>query len=212
MGSTTLDVASIADYSSYMKNLSCCHLSFALAAPERLAVETALSQSLQQHTAEEVEETILQSIPYSGFPAAVEALGWLRERFPTASSQRPTSSARTTGLFDSVYGTARERVLESLRKRHPDLETWIEQFAYRTVMDSSWLDAAQIESLAVASLIGQGRMSPLHSHLRGALRTGVKASELKELLDSLEPLAHPEVLEASRELLRQLTLKDQPDH
>jgi len=78
-------------------------------------------------------------------------------------------------------------------------------------MDSSWLDAAQIESLAVASLIGQGRMSPLHSHLRGALRTGVKASELKELLDSLEPLAHPEVLEASREIRVGVTMSGTPE-
>lgn len=191
-----------------MKNLSCCHLSFALAAPERLPVEAALSDALKNHSAEEVEETILQSIPYSGFPAAVEALGWLRQLHPTASSKRSASSAATADLFDSVYGAARERVLDSLRKRHPDLEHWIEQFAYRTVMDSSWFDAAQIESLAVASLIAQGRMSPLHSHLRGALRTGVKSAELKDLLDSLEPLAHPEVLEASRELLRQLTLKE----
>lgn len=183
-----------------MEILPCCRLSFALAAPERLSPESALNAALEHCQAQEVEEAILQSIPYSGFPAAVEALGWLRRKHPVTNS-RTASSSRLEGFFDQIYGEAADKVRSSLDQRHPALAEWIEQFAYRTVMESSSLEASQIEALAVASLIGQGRMKPLHSHLRGALRTGLKVTDLEKLLESLEPVAHRQVLDETRELL-----------
>ena len=74
-------------YDLAMEILPCCRLSFALAAPERLDPRGALEKVLECCEVAEVEEMILQSIPYSGFPAAVVALGWLREQHPDGTSR-----------------------------------------------------------------------------------------------------------------------------
>ena len=68
-------------------------------------------------------------------------------------------------------------------------------------MESSWLSSDAIEALAVSSLIGQARLRPLHSHLRGALRTGHTRKSLTLLLDSLQKVADPEVLRAAAKML-----------
>ena len=183
-----------------MEILPCCRLSFALAAPERLDPQTALDNAVKCCLIADVEETILQSIPYSGFPAAVEALGWLREQHPDGAC-RPAAREHAESFFSQVYGDGEAKVRASLLKRHPDLEGWIIDFAYGTVMESSWLSAEVIEALAVASLIGQGRLRPLHSHLRGALRTGFTQQSLSSLLEAFEDVADAEVLRAATKLL-----------
>jgi len=183
-----------------MEILPCCRLSFALAAPERLDPRSALEKVLERCDLAEVEETILQSIPYSGFPAAVEALGWLREQHPDGAS-RLAAQEHEDSFFAQVYGEGEAKVRASLQDRHPDLERWIIDFAYGTVMESSWFSSATIEALAVASLIGQGRLRPLHSHLRGALRTGHTQATLSSLLEALQDVADAEVLRAATKML-----------
>ncbi|MDE0960328.1 MAG: carboxymuconolactone decarboxylase family protein [Planctomycetota bacterium] len=187
--------------------LNCCRLSFALAAPERLDPRSALDKALEwavEHNALfSVEQAILLSIPYSGFPAAVETLGWLRQKHPQAQPPpEPVPDSATESIFQQVYGDGEPKVRASLRHRHPDLEAWIIDFAYGTVMSSSSLPTATIEALAVSSLIAQGRMTPLHSHLRGALRSGLAPQSIVTLLDSLQDVALPRVLQEARQLLQ----------
>jgi alkylhydroperoxidase/carboxymuconolactone decarboxylase family protein YurZ len=184
-----------------MEILPCCQLSFALAAPERLDPRIALERALGRCPLAEVEETILQSIPYSGFPAAVESLGWLRELHPDADSYPRNATKQPESFFQKIYGESEKKIRSSLRDRHEDLERWIIEFAYGTVMESSWLSSDAIEALAVSSLIGQARLRPLHSHLRGALRTGHTRKSLTLLLDSLQKVAHPEVLRAAAKMI-----------
>lgn len=184
-----------------MEILPCCHLSFALAAPERLDPRIALERALGKCPLAEVEEAILQSIPYSGFPAAVESLGWLRELHPDVAPFPRNETSQPESFFGQIYGDGQEKVRTSLRERHGDLERWIIEFAYGTVMESSWLSSDAIEALAVSSLIGQARLRPLHSHLRGALRTGHTRKSLTLLLDSLHKVADPEVLRAAAKML-----------
>jgi len=187
-----------------MEILRCGHLSFALAAPERLSVKDALQCALEKCATPMVEETILQSIPYSGFPAAVEAFGWLRDHHPTVADRPPTSPTEDhVPFFQRIYGPAASRIEAELQRRHPQLQRWIEEFAYGTVMDSSSMEAGDVELLAVASLIGQGRMTPLHSHLRGALRCGVSADTLSQLIEELAGWARPQVITTSRDFLQQ---------
>ncbi len=195
-----LDARQPSLYSRAMEILPCCRLSFALAAPERLDPRNALEKVLERCDLAEVEETILQSIPYSGFPAAVEALGWLREQHPDGAS-RLAAQEHEDSFFAQVYGEGEAKVRASLQDRHPDLERWIIDFAYGTVMESSWFSSATIEALAVASLIGQGRLRPLHSHLRGALRTGHTQATLSSLLEALQDVADAEVLRAATKML-----------
>ena len=181
----------------------CCRLTFSLAAPERLNPHSALKQALASSNALIVAETILQSIPYSGFPGAVEALSWLRKEAPEARPRSPHSQSRE--IFQEIYGAAQEKVTLQLRQGHPDLEKWIRNFAYETVMKSSPWETVYLEYLAISSLLGQSRMTPFHSHLRGALRCGATETEIAEILDHLKDVAHPESWEKAQNILKRET-------
>ena len=178
----------------------CCRLTFSLAAPERLSPLQALKRALENTETEKVAEVILQSIPYSGFPAAVEALGWLRDLAPESTVEAREDQSRN--VFEEVYGGASEKVADQLHRHHPDLKEWILDFAYGTVMGSGPLSSVELEILAVSSLLAQSRMTPFHSHLRGALRCGATKGDLSDLLKDLEDIAQPESLGKARELLR----------
>ena len=181
----------------------CCRLTFSLAAPERLSPLQALKRALENTETEKVAEVILQSIPYSGFPAAVEALGWLRDLDPDSAIEAREDHSRN--VFEEVYGAASEKVADQLHRRHPDLKEWILGFAYETVMGSGPLSSVELEILAVSSLLAQSRMTPFHSHLRGALRCGATRDDLNKLLENLEDISHPDSLSKARELLRNET-------
>ena len=153
-----------------------------------VAIADALDAGIPAAT---VAEAILQGIPYSGFPGAVEALGALREVAPDFAATEPTppNSPREEDTlppaFIAVYRAGSESVRGALESRHPALARWILDFAYDTVMGRGILSLAELEGLAVASLIGQRRRTPLHSHLRGALRNGWSGADLAQLLDRL---------------------------
>ena len=177
-----------------------CRLAFSLASPERLDPRITLASTLQHMDPESVAEVILQSIPYSGFPAAVEALGWLRQQAPESTPDLRQKHSRD--VFREVYGNAADKVGDQLASRHPDLQKWIQEFAYGTVMASGSLSTVEMELLAVSSLLAQSRMTPFHSHLRGAIRCGAQEAQLYQLLTDLEDVAHPDSLQTARDLLQ----------
>ena len=172
-------------------------ISLSLATCDRALLDRALNRCEADPKIEgrEVTETILQSIPYSGFPGAVEALGVWRSRrpgdpagvpasAPSPSSSTSASSPGDTGeqIFRVIYRDAADAVRAELRRRHPELEVWILEFAYGRVMGRGVLELKDLEALAVASLLGQRRRTPLHSHLRGALRAGWSRKDLATLM------------------------------
>ena len=167
------------------------------------AIEEALSQGL---TVELIAEAILQGIPYSGFPGAVEALGSLRKLTGTlatddADPREPDRHDPPTS-FCTVYGAQVEAVRASLTTLHPQLERWILNFAYGDVMERGKLPFPLVEGLAVASLIGQRRRTPLHSHLRGALRAGWSQEQLESWLELIEADADRPTIEFARQIIR----------
>ena len=166
-------------------HLALCRISLALTAPHRLALAVALKEAVATGgiSNQQMEETLLQSIPFSGFPGAVDGFSLLRS-FAVASDSTRTA-ASSDDLFGRVYGADSERVSAELAAGHPQLERWVRDIAYGEVMGSSPLPLATLEALAVASLLGQGRLRPLCSHLRGALRSGWPVAELTQLLEAL---------------------------
>ena len=183
-----------------------CRVALAIATRRGTEVRDALDACADSSsvTDEEVEESILQGIPYSGFPGAGEALGIWREQHGPARRERPDTPERGPELFKRVYGDLAGRVREELARRHTKLEEWILDFAYGRVMGRGILELADLEALGVASLLGQERRSPLHSHLRGALRTGWSTEELDQLLVRLAPGASAEIITFARDTVARL--------
>ncbi|MEM7261790.1 MAG: hypothetical protein AAF488_07335 [Planctomycetota bacterium] len=166
----------------------------AIARCDAEALDAALAECAEEPAAaSDVVDAILQGIPYSGFPGAIDALGrWstLDGSVPAAQwGSEAEGSAADVGVanFSEVYGEVADRVRAELERFHPELERWIIEFAYGRVMGRSPLTLADKEALGVASLLGQGRRRPLRSHVRGALRTGWEPQALLAYLEDLHP-------------------------
>jgi 4-carboxymuconolactone decarboxylase len=165
----------------------------------------ALDRALEVVTAGEVEpgaveEVLLQSYLFVGFPGVLEAFSGWRERWPG----EPVAAGSADGLEDgsadrdgegghasrgrricrSVYGPAYERLRANVRRLHPDLDRWMIREGYGKVLGRPGLDLAARELCIVALLAAAGRGLQLHSHLRGAFRNGAGAARTRGALDA----------------------------
>jgi len=67
-------------------------------------------------------------------------------------------------------------------------------------MARGYFTLSTLELLAVASLLGQQRFGPLHSHLRGAIRAGCSGAHLHAVIDHLATWATHATVIRTREL------------
>jgi 4-carboxymuconolactone decarboxylase len=150
---------------------------------------------------EEIEETILQSYLFLGYPTALQALGVWRDLSGEAASveangQLADWQERGERICAIVYGGQYARLRENITKLHPDIETWMLTEGYGKVLARPGLDLKTRELCIIALLASQDAPHQLHSHLRGALNVGATTAEVDAavvtVLRSLAP-AHADV-------------------
>ena len=164
--------------------------------------------------AAQIEELLLQLVPYAGFPRTLSAFAAAREGMRASgasdSDEAPLSdevdadtlAARGRAAFETVYGDSAERVEAGLRELHPLLSPWTLQFAYGRVKGRPGLSMLERERLAVAILTALGDLErPLLGHMRAAVRLGATVGELAQCLDGLAGYVPPRRLAAARALL-----------
>ena len=104
-----------------------------------------------------------------------------------------------------IWGAEAEAIEAKLRSTDPDLADLIVRVAYDEVFERPGLDLRTRELLAVALLASMGAEKELPTHLRGALRCGATAGELRETLLQVALFAgFPRALAAMRVLAREL--------
>lgn len=160
-------------------------LSTALASGTRGAWRGGMVQALAQASAQEVEETILQSYLFLGYPTALQALGIFRELVPQpasieASSDPAAWQERGARVCATVYGGQYEKLRANIVQLHPDAEQWMLSEGYGKVLARPGLDLKTRELCIVALLAAQDAQQQLHSHLRGALNAGASLAEVEE--------------------------------
>lgn len=141
----------------------------------------------------EVEEAILQSYLFVGFPTALEAMAaWRTLRregsVPEADPLLPAESgpawrARGELLCRRVYGGAYDRLRRTVRRLHPALDRWMVEEGYGKVLGRTGLDPVRRELCNVALLAVTAHERQLHSHLRGALHLGAQPAAVEEALE-----------------------------
>lgn len=135
-----------------------------------------------------VEEVILQSHLFVGFPDALNALGLWREvsgRAPSVSlGEEPAAwEARGERVCAAVYAGNYARLRENVRALHPDVDGWMVTGGYGRVIGRPGVDLATRE-LCIAALLAVWNVPrQLHSHLRGALNTGASVTEVDEAVE-----------------------------
>jgi 4-carboxymuconolactone decarboxylase len=138
-----------------------------------------------------VEEALVQSYLFLGYPAALQALDlWRRISGHPPPPPRGGESAfwRERGIVvcERVYGEKVEALRRNVAGLHPDMARWMVEEGYGKVLGRDGLDLGQREVLISTLLAVQDAPRQLHSHLRGALRNGVTPTEVEQLLEEAE--------------------------
>ena len=128
-----------------------------------------------------VEEVILQTYLFAGFPAALTAARmWRRivgmEPIESDPLAMPVGldewEARGEIVCRAVYGSAYDKLRANVAAIHPALDRWMVMEGYGKVLGRPGLDLMYRE-LCIVGLLTAGRWEEqLYSHLRGALLAG----------------------------------------
>ena len=160
-------------------------VSAALAVGAAGRLDSALRAAAGVAPAEAVEEILLQSYLFLGYPAALRGMAaWRRvsERpAPPAPTQDETNwEKRGEATCARVYGGQYERLRANIAALHPDMEQWMVREGYGKVLGRPGVDLATRELCIVALLSPQDAAPQLYSHLRGALNAGADEAVVDE--------------------------------
>ena len=141
-----------------------------------------------------VEEALLQSYLFVGYPVALNALTLWRELSgrpaPAAAGEDWTLwTERGPEVCRRVYGDRYEELLENVRAVHPDMERWMVAEGYGKVLGRKGLELKERELCIVALLAVLDTPRQLYSHLRGAHAVGASEGEIEAALAEARPFA-----------------------
>jgi 4-carboxymuconolactone decarboxylase len=194
----------------------------ALSAPERLLVdvsaalasgrEAALRSALEAARdglvdVAQLEEALLQSYLFVGYPAALNAFALWREvsdrsAAPPAEESWGIWSERGEEVCRRVYGGQYRGLQENVRRLHPDLARWMVVEGYGKVLGRPGLELRVRELCITALLAVLGATRQLHSHLRGSLNTGASPEQVEEALARALEHAQPDARVRAQETWR----------
>ena len=146
-----------------------------------------------------VEELILQSYLFAGFPRALNAAReWRRvsgDPAPSAGDDPGTDYTlvdrwREEGeeTCAAVYGDRYEQLRENIRALHPALDAWMVVEGYGKVLTRPGLDLIRRELCIVSACAIAGQDRQLLSHLHGALNVGATRADVDATLDAIADL------------------------
>jgi 4-carboxymuconolactone decarboxylase len=154
-----------------------------------------------------VEEVILQSYLFAGFPRTLNAAReWRRVSGQAAPGSDPgerldaaaewqEAGERTCAI---VYGRFYDRLRRNIRTLHPALDAWMIIDGYGKVLSRPGLDLARRELCIVAACSASRQERQLHSHLHGALHAGAGVDAIDATLDAVTHLIEPDDAERHR--------------
>lgn len=162
-----------------------------------------------------VEEMILQSYLFAGFPRTLNAAReWRRisgvaapsaKELPAPDLDRWREQGEATCA--TVYGKFYEKLRHNIALLHPALDEWMIVEGYGKILSRPGLDLVVREFCVIAACVAAGQDRQLHSHLHGALNAGATASEVGEVLEALSGVVDPAHLQRSRMLLARVVGK-----
>lgn len=172
-------------------------VSASLATRRPAALERALRIAASAATAEAIDEVLLQSHLFVGFPLALESLILWRRMRPdheprSAGENSETWSTRGERVCRTIYARNYEKLRSNVTALHPDFDEWMVAGGYGRVLGRPALDLATRELCIVGLLSVWNTPRQLHSHLRGALHAGASIAEVRAALAIAERHLEPE--------------------
>ena len=179
-------------------------LSAIITAGTEQAVREGLAQLAPMIPSVWVEELLLQTYLFAGFPRALNATREWRRLAPSApvgdGSAGDVEDWRRDGerTCAAVYGPMYERLRENIRGLHPLLDDWMITEGYGKVLSRPALDLPRRELCIVAACAAAGQERQLHSHLHGAVNVGVAPAAIEQALDAIADLVGAAQAHATR--------------
>jgi len=160
-----------------------------------------------------VEEVLLQSYLFAGFPRALNAIRVWRDvsgqHAPSVDLAIDDSAAADTDRLGEqicrmVYGHKYDALRQSVSRLHPALDTWMMTDGYGKVLSRPGLSLVERELCIVAACAASEQIPQLKSHLRGARNSGASIEDLAQTLSALTDIVTREALTAAREELNRI--------
>ena len=179
-------------------------------------MRAVMSDAINEVDPVAVEEIILQSYLFAGFPRALNAArAWRIASERPAPAADPEASVEDLAVWRArgeetcaiVYGDHYEKLRRNIRGLHPALDEWMIVDGYGKVLSRPGVDLRTRELCVVAACAVSGQQRQLHSHFHGALNAGVSAGELSAVLDALTDLISRDDLVRYRQLLQKVAVQ-----
>lgn len=162
-------------------------------------VRAALQRAAQHVDPVWVEEVILQTYLFAGFPRSLNgAREWRRISGRTAPLHDEGEAfdgalwrARGEITCETVYGRFYNQLRANIRDLHPALDSWMIVEGYGKVLSRPQLDLWRRELCIVAACTIGRQDRQLHSHLYGSLHAGASVAQVGVTLDALSDMLSP---------------------
>ncbi len=203
--------ASVASLEPSLRHL--VRIAGAIAGSPEGQVRAVMSDALDSVDPIAVEEIILQSYLFAGFPRALNAArAWRVASERPAPAEDPEAQIANLDMWRElgertckiVYGDSYDRLRENVRQLHPALDEWMIVDGYGKVLSRPGVDLRTRELCIVAACAVAGQLRQLHSHLHGALNAGSSPGEVGLVLDALADLIARDDLAKYRQLLQKV--------
>jgi 4-carboxymuconolactone decarboxylase len=154
-----------------------------------------------------IEELLLQTYLFAGFPRALNGMREWRRISPTpasgdsASAPASVSKLRAEGeaTCARVYGSMYDRLRTNVRELHPLLDEWMILEGYGKVLSRPGLSLERRELCIVAACAASGQDRQLQSHFHGARNVGVPEDVIAQTLLALQGIVpEPALARATR--------------
>lgn len=176
-------------------------------------IERVMRGSLGSVTPQAVDEVLLQSYLFAGFPRALNATAaWRKLSGAEAPENYACAGIEAAAIWRdlgesacrTVYGAKYDALRGNISRLHPALDEWMVTDGYGKVLSRPGLSLAQRELCILATCAASEQLPQLRSHLRGALNCGAARDDVERTLDALRDLVPCEALAAAREELTRI--------
>ena len=190
--------------------LALVRLSAAVASGADADLGPPMDEAHDACTPRQVEEALIQSYLFLGYPAALNALAAWREvsgsdGVPAAPLDPGAWSASGEETCRAVYGSAYPGLRENIGAISPDMDLWMVAEGYGKVLSRPGLDLQVRECCIVAILTVLGTPRQLQSHVRGALLTGATPEVVTAVVEEALEFAPADYHERARSVLARVT-------
>lgn len=145
-----------------------------------------------------VDEVLLQSYLFAGFPRTLNALReWrrigghpapARDDDAADPANAPQWRARGEVTCAQVYGSMYDKLRDNIAALHPAIDAWMVTDGYGKLLSRPGLDLPRRELCVIAACALARQDRQLHSHLHGALNVGASPADVSATLDALDDL------------------------